>query len=83
MGWQDLVITICMIALNYALIPQIISGFKNKKQTLSKQTSLITAVGMITLCYVYFSLNLLFSSIMAFISFIFWTTLFLQNLFLS
>lgn len=80
MVWQDIVITTCIIAFSYALIPQITLGFKKKKSLISTQTSLITATGMIILGIVYITLNLTFSSILAFITGALWATILIQSL---
>ena len=80
MVWQDFVITACIIAFSYALIPQIIQGFKERKGLINLQTSLITSIGMITLSVVYLTLNLYFSAILALITGILWELLFLQKL---
>ncbi len=79
MAWQDITITIIMIAFSYALIPQIIKGFKKRKSLLSLQTALITSIGMFILTITYYTLNLTFSAIMAFITGTLWTTLLIQS----
>jgi len=83
MVWQDITITIIMIAFSYALIPQIIKGFKKKKSLIALQTSLITSIGMFILMITYYTLNLTFSTIMAFITGSLWTTLLIQNIIYS
>jgi len=76
MVWQDIVITIVMISFSYALLPQIYQGFKKKKGFINLQTSGITGLGMFTLAFVYFTLELYFSTIMVFVGAILWTILF-------
>ncbi len=78
--WQDIVITICIIALSYALIPQIYQGFKQKKGLINLQTSLITSIGVYVLASIYLTLKLYFSTIMSFITAILWTILFIQKI---
>ncbi|HLA22977.1 MAG TPA: hypothetical protein VJZ93_00385 [Candidatus Nanoarchaeia archaeon] len=80
MVWQDFVITICIVAFSYALIPQIIDGFRKKKSSINVQTSLITALGMCTLSIVYLSLNLIFSATIVFINALIWTTFLFQKM---
>ena len=79
MDWQDITITIIMIAFSYALIPQIIKGFKRKKSLIALQTALITSIGMFILTITYYTLNLTFSTIMAFITGTLWTILLIQS----
>jgi len=78
--WQDYIITLSVIAFSYALIPQIYQGFKKKKGFITIQTSLITSLGMYALTYVYFTLNLYFSTIMVFITGTLWLILFIQKI---
>lgn len=79
MVWQDIVITLCLIAFSYALIPQVYQGFKQRKGFINIQTSLITSIGMYTLTFVYFTLNLNFSTIIAFVTGTLWLILFIQG----
>jgi len=78
--WQDIVITIAIIAFSYALIPQIYQGFKQKKGFINIQTSLITSIGMFVVAFCYLSLNLIFSAIMGFITGTLWAILFAQKI---
>jgi len=83
MAWQDIVITISIFALSYALIPQIILAQKQKKSLISLQTATITTFGMFTLAITYLTLGLTLSSIMAFISAILWIIILTQNIIYS
>jgi hypothetical protein len=78
--WQDIVITICIIAFSYALIPQIYQGFKQKKGVINLQTSIITTIGMFVVAGIYLALNLYLSAIMNFVGGILWFILFLQSI---
>lgn len=80
MAWQDITITICILAFSYALIPQIVKGFKNKKSLIATQTSLITSIGMFAIAITYITLNLTFSAIIALLTGALWATLFIQNI---
>lgn len=80
MVWQDTLITIIIIAFSYALIPQILKGFKKKKGSINLQTSGITATGMLLLALIYTTLGLKFSAILAQITGILWTTLLIQRI---
>jgi len=66
--WQDITITIILIAFAYALVPQVIRGFKLKRKLVSAQTSLITFLGMYALSYIYLTLNLNLSVIISLIT---------------
>jgi len=78
--WQDIIITIMMIAFSYALLPQVYYGFKQKKSTINIQTSLITFLGMYVLAFIYSTLNLTFSTIIALITGSLWMLLFIQRI---
>ncbi len=80
MSWQDIVITTCMIAFSYALVPQVITGFKQKKKLISTQTASITSIGLFILSLVCLSLNLIFSAIIVLINATLWTTLLIQGI---
>ncbi|MBU2104513.1 MAG: hypothetical protein KKF67_01920, partial [Nanoarchaeota archaeon] len=76
MMWQDIAITICIVAFSYALIPQIYKGFREKKGLISLQTSFITFTGLYLLSLVYFTLKLYFSTIISIITGTLWLILF-------
>ena len=80
MAWQDLVITACIVALNYALIPQIILGFKKKKSLIAFQTSLITSIALFILSITYVTLALPLSAAMGFISVALWAIILTQGI---
>jgi len=80
MTWQDTTLTITVFALSYALLPQIIKAFKEKKPLVSIQTAIITSLGMMTIGATYLTLNLIFSSIMNFTAGILWTIILIQSL---
>jgi len=79
--WQDIIITITILAFSYALIPQVVEGFRNNKGSINLQTSLITSIGMFVLSVVYATLGLYFSTIVALLTGGLWTTLFFQKIF--
>jgi uncharacterized membrane protein len=78
--WQDLVITISTLLLGYALIPQVVHGFKKRKGTVTIQTSLITTLGLYTIAICLLTLNLQFSAIMNFITGTLWAVLLIQRI---
>ncbi|MEK6898087.1 MAG: hypothetical protein AABX28_01880 [Nanoarchaeota archaeon] len=80
MIWQDIVISVIIIAFAYALVPQIYQGFKQKRGLINLQTSLITSIGSYILAGVYLTLEFYFSAVLIFISAILWTILFLQKI---
>ena len=79
--WQDIIITISVILFGYALIPQIIQGFKKRKQDITLQTSLITALGMYAITIAYLTLKLTFSTITTGITGTLWLIIALQKIF--
>ena len=80
MIWQDYIVTIIMIALSYALLPQIIQGFKQKRSEINIQTSIINVIGLYTLASIYITLGLFFSSSITFITATCWLILFIQKI---
>jgi hypothetical protein len=80
MIWQDLVITIAIIFSGYALLPQILFGFKHKKKTIEIQTALITTVAIFVITFAFFTLKLYSSAIIQLIVGILWTALLIQSL---
>jgi len=78
--WQDIVITVSVILFGYALIPQIIQGFRKKKQDINLQTSAITAGGMYAIMIAYLTLNLMFSTITVAITGTLWLIIALQKI---
>jgi len=80
MIWQDLVIAIVSILFAYALIPQVIKGFREKKKHIAVQTGLINAAGMYAVAVAYASLGLIFSTIFGIITATLWLVLFIQSI---
>ena len=80
MAWQDITITLTVLALNYALIPQIIKSNKEKKSLISIQTATITTLGMGIISIIYLTLNLIFSCIINFTATILWATILIQSI---
>ncbi|PIR76715.1 MAG: hypothetical protein COU32_00510 [Candidatus Magasanikbacteria bacterium CG10_big_fil_rev_8_21_14_0_10_42_10] len=79
MLWQDLTITIVSIVLSLAMLPQVYHGYKQKRGHMHHATSIPTIVGLYVLCFVYFSLGLVFSTIVTFLTGTLWIVLFLQR----
>lgn len=80
MVWQDIVITFCTILFGYSLIPQIYYGFKNKIGTITIQTSLLTALGLLVVAFTFFTLGMWFSSAVNVIMAGLWATLLYQRI---
>ncbi|MFH1585448.1 MAG: hypothetical protein ABIB79_01635 [archaeon] len=80
MAWQDIILTVCILSFSYALIPQIYSGFREKKGLINFQTSLITTLGMYIIAFTYLTLDLIFSMIMATLAGSFWLILLIQRI---
>jgi len=78
--WQDYIISLAIILANYALVPQVIHGFKIKKKTITFQTGLIMSFAVYLVSIMFFTLELYFSAIMNFIGGILWTILFIQSI---
>jgi len=80
-SWQDIIIMICNLIFSISLLPQIYLGFKQRKGFINHATTIPTFLGVFVISLAYFSLNLYFSSAMAFLSGVMWFTLFLQRVF--
>lgn len=80
MIWQDLVLTIVNIVFSISLIPQVIHGFKEKKGLITLPTSIPTFIGLYVIGGTYLTMNLFFSSVMAFATGTLWFILFIQRL---
>jgi hypothetical protein len=78
--WQDILITIANAFLGYALIPQIIKGFKEKKVNISFQTIILYAIALYMIAISFFTLELFLSSIVTGIAATLWLILFIQSI---
>ncbi len=65
---------------SYALIPQILKGFKEKKGHLAFQTALLTTIGLYASCIAFISLELFFSGIICSINGTLWLILLIQKM---
>jgi hypothetical protein len=80
MGWEDIVLAIANVLMGYALIPQVILGFKQRKKTISTQTSLITFIALVSVVICYVSFGLYFSIIVGSFTTILWLILLIQSI---
>ena len=78
--WQDIALAAVSIILAYALVPQVLQGFKTKKKTVSTQTSIIAFLGMFIVTSLYLVMHLYFASAVAFITGILWFIIFIQGI---
>jgi len=78
--WQDIALSIILVLLNIALVPQIIKGFKTKKKNIAFSTGLITVTGIYFAAFIYFTLNLYFSVVIELIGGTLWFILFIQSI---
>ncbi len=68
------------IVLGYALIPQVIKGFKDKKEHIALQTGILTSGGLFAMSFAMWSLDLHLTSGMVFFNALLWATLLFQSL---
>lgn len=78
--WQDNLISIVNLVMIYAVVMQVIKGFRDKKRHIAFQTGLITFMGLYATSIAFFSLNLIFSAVTVFFSGTLWLILFIQTL---
>lgn len=79
MVWQDIVLTMLSIVFAYSLIPQVYRGFKDKKKYIVLQTAVITTTALYVQTVVFFTLQLVFTSIASLTIAILWTMLLVQS----
>ena len=80
MVWQDIVLTASNFVFIFSLIPQVHMGFKDKKGYITLLTSTPTFIAVFFVSYAFYTLNLLMSSITAFVVGVLWFLLFYQAL---
>lgn len=79
--WQDYVYSGVSLAFTYSLVPQVIKGFKDKRQDITLQTSGITALGLYALAYTAHTLDLNYSALTNLVTGTMWATILGQRLF--
>ena len=77
MIWQDIVLGAANVLMSYALVPQVVFGFKKKKKTITSQTAFITLLALVSVVICYISFGLYFSTIIGLITTILWLILFI------
>ncbi|HJX50017.1 MAG TPA: hypothetical protein VJ438_01000 [Candidatus Nanoarchaeia archaeon] len=78
--WQDYLITVVSLIFAYALIPQVIQGFKHKKGYINFQTALFNTIGMYLVVIAYSTLNLWLSTIIGTFNATMWLLLLIQKI---
>ena len=79
MIWQDWIIGLINIGLAYNMVLPMINGFKEKRGNIDFQTGLITFPLLFILAFMFFTLELYFSTVIAILTGILWLALFLQT----
>ena len=77
--WQDITIAAISLILNFALVAQIIFGFKQKRKTVAFSTALITFTGIYLGAFIYLNLHLYLTAMSSVIGGTFWLILFIQS----
>lgn len=80
MIWQDIILTIIIIAFAYCLIPQLFYAKRNKRVGISYQTLWITSMGLYITVPCYVTNNMLFGGITSFITASLWLILLLMKM---
>jgi hypothetical protein len=79
MVWQDVAISVASLVFSLSLLPQLWAGFREKKGPIKPQTSVPTFAGLFVVSCAYFTLSLIFSAIVCFLTGCIWLALFLQR----
>jgi len=79
MIWQDFAMMIILTGFAYALVPQVIQGFKNKESVINIQTSILNSIGLFTLSWILTTLGLYYSAGVNIIAASLWLTLLIQR----
>ena len=77
--WQDYVMMATSAAFSYALVPQVIDGFRQKRGVMTVQTAGITGVGLLILSACGLTLGLWLSSVVWSITGALWLLLLWQR----
>lgn len=77
--WQDVVYALAAFAFSYALIPQIVKGYKQKHQDIAVQSSLITSIALYILTFTSITLGLYYYASMNLFAAILWSVILYQR----
>jgi hypothetical protein len=78
MVWQDIAIAIIDILFSYSLLHQVYHGFKEKTNSITLLTSLITFLGLFFLSFTFITLGFVFSVITSMFAGTMWGILLIQ-----
>lgn len=81
MAWQDFLIFSANFIFAYSLLHQVLHGFKEKKGYLTLSTASLSALGLYTIGFALFTLQLYFSALMTILNAVLWSILFAQSIF--
>lgn len=79
MVWQDVAISVASLVFSLSLLPQLWAGFRGKKGPIKPMTSVPTFAGLFAVSYAYFTLSLIFSAVVCFLTGCIWLALFMQR----
>lgn len=80
MVWQDYVIGVIIVTFSFALVPQVIEGFKKRKGIILVSAGLPTSLGLYVLAVTFATLGLYFSMVMNIITGTLWLLLLMQTI---
>lgn len=78
--WQDYVFSGAAVAFSYALIPQIIKGFRERKSNIETQTAFITSSGLYVCGVTAYTLDLDLTAALYGVSGTLWGVLLFQSI---
>jgi hypothetical protein len=79
MIWQDIVISLMNVVFSYALVKQVLQGFKDKQGYINLQTASFTFAGMFIISFCLLTLGLIFSFAVGIFNASMWLILLLQK----
>ncbi len=79
-GIRDIILTVCSAAFAYALVPQVMHGFREKVGGVTIQTAIITGAALFAVAGVYLSLRLWFAATACAVTGSLWVVLLAQRL---
>lgn len=77
---QDKIISCCVIAFSYALIPMVVHNFRKRVCEVPLQTSIVTGLALLVVAGCFYSLALYWSGVLNMFSGILWLTFAAQRL---
>ena len=80
MQWQDAVLTACNVVFAYALVPQLVEGFRRRVGGVTIQTAALTTLALATIAACYFTLTLPFAGVLTTLAALCWAGLLVQRL---